>query len=155
MRQRPGAGYDNRRGVGSARSAAERPPLRRRTAHYTSPLAAHRLLPGLLEGLRRYGITVLWAITSILVALLCLRFAMRFVGVRQDVPFPGLVYGVTAPLVAPFYGAFPASERFDFPAVEAASLVAAGAVVGVALLVYVVALVGSYVSGRMREDGDY
>ena len=81
-------------------------------------------------------------LVAVLVTALGLRFAMRAVGVRGDVPFPGVVYSVTAPLVAPFYGLFPLGDaRFDHPVIEVASLVAAGVVVAIALVVYAVWLV--------------
>lgn len=74
--------------------------------------------------------------TAVAVAMLVLRFAMRALGVRDDIPFPGLVYSLTAPLVHPFYRYFVASDRFDHNAVEVASLVAAGSVLAIFLLVY-------------------
>ena len=77
-----------------------------------------------------------WVVVAALVTALGLRFAMRAVGVRGDVPFPGVVYSVTAPLVAPFYGLFPLGDaRFDHPVIEVASLVAAGVIVAIALVV--------------------
>src|SRR5438067_2414353 len=83
-----------------------------------------------------------WVVVAALVTALGLRFAMRAVGVRGDVPFPGVVYSLTAPLVAPFYGLFPLGDaRFDHPVIEVASLVAAGVVVAVALVGYAVWLV--------------
>lgn len=71
-----------------------------------------------------------------LVAALLMRFAMRALGVRDDIPFPGFVYRSTEPLVQPFYRFFPVSPRFDYHATEVASLVAAGTVAIVALLIY-------------------
>jgi uncharacterized protein YggT (Ycf19 family) len=88
----------------------------------------------------RFVSPVLWTVTALVVCALVLRFAMRAVGVRGDVPFPAFVYGLTAPLVEPFYRFFPVSERFDFKAVEAASLVAAGVVLACALGVYTLGL---------------
>jgi uncharacterized protein YggT (Ycf19 family) len=82
----------------------------------------------------------LWAATAVVVSALALRFAMRALGVRDDVPLPGLIYSLTAPLVQPFYRFFPLDARFDYRATEAASLAAAGAVLGLALGVYVIGL---------------
>jgi hypothetical protein len=65
---------------------------------------------------------------------------MRLLGVRYDVPLPGAVYTLTNPVVEPFYRWFPVSERFDYYAVEWASLAAVGAVIAVALVIYVVGL---------------
>ena len=73
--------------------------------------------------------------------LLLLRFGMRALGVRPDVPFPGFVYGLTAPLVQPFYRFFPAGERFDQAVIEFASVAAAGLVFAVALGVYVAGMI--------------
>lgn len=94
----------------------------------------------------RFTPIVLWLITGLLVTGLAMRFGMRAVGVRGDVPFPGLVYSLTAPLVEPFYRYYPASERFDFKEVEVASLVAAGVVIAVAMGLYIAWLLA--VEGR-------
>jgi len=88
----------------------------------------------------RLAPALLWLATAAVVAALALRFAMRAIGVRDDLPFPTLLYSLTAPLVEPFYRYFPAPERFDFRAVEVASLTAAGVVIALALGVYVLAL---------------
>jgi uncharacterized protein YggT (Ycf19 family) len=101
-----------------------------------------------------YGPVVLWVVTGAIVALLGLRFAMRFIGVRGDVPVPGAVYAITAPLVGPLYGAFPASNRFDYPAVEVASLAAAGVVIGVAVVIFTLGLLVSALLGRERTEDD-
>jgi len=82
----------------------------------------------------------LWLLAAVAVTLLGLRFGMHALGVRDDVPLPGLVYRVTEPLVSPFYRFFPSDLRLDYHGFEVAALVAAGVVVGVALLVYVAAL---------------
>jgi uncharacterized protein YggT (Ycf19 family) len=90
--------------------------------------------------LQRIANFTLWLVTGAVVTALGMRFAMRAVGVRDDIPFPGFVYRLTAPLVEPFYRFFPASDRFDYQAMEFASLAAAGVVVAVAVGVYVVGL---------------
>ena len=77
-----------------------------------------------------------------------MRFAMRAIGVRDDIPVPRLVYSFTAPLVEPFYKYFPASERFDIRVIEAASLAAAGAVIALVLAVYVIELLTLGGDGR-------
>src|SRR3954447_7770215 len=71
---------------------------------------------------------ILWLIPGLLISLLCMRFLMRALGVREDIPFPGFVYDVTTPLVSPFYRYFPVSPRFDVNAVEIASLAAVATV---------------------------
>ena len=82
---------------------------------------------------RRFTMTLLWLVSSLLVIALLMRFAMRALGVRDDIPFPGLVYALTMPFVQPLYRFFPASLRFDYYAVEVASLVAAGLIAAVAI----------------------
>ncbi len=92
---------------------------------------------------------LLWLATAALVAALAMRFAMRVVGVRDDLPFPELIYSFTAPLVEPFYRFFPLGDaRFDYRVFEVASLAAAGVVIIFALVVYVVGLL---VEGLIRR----
>lgn len=93
---------------------------------------------------------LLWTVTGILVTALSLRFGMRAVGVRDDIPLPGRIYTLTAPLVEPFYGIFPVTSRFDYPAVEIASLAAIGVVVALTLLIYVSGLFAASVK-RNRD----
>jgi len=73
---------------------------------------------------------------------------MRSTGVRPDIPFPGFVYGLTAPLVQPFYRFFPLpmpyGERFDIAVLETASLAAAGAVFVVTVMMSVLFIVIFY-----------
>ncbi|HEX9988820.1 MAG TPA: hypothetical protein VGE45_10145 [Chloroflexia bacterium] len=86
---------------------------------------------------------LLWVVAGLAATLFCLRFGMRALGVRPDIPLPGLLYALTAPFVQPFYRLFPITDRYDrydLPVVEVASLAASGSVLGVALLVYVVGL---------------
>lgn len=86
---------------------------------------------------------LLWVVAGLAATLFCLRFGMRALGVRPDIPLPGSLYSLTAPWVQPFYRLFPITDRYDrydLPVVEVASLAAAGSVLGVALLVYVVGL---------------
>lgn len=87
---------------------------------------------------------LLWVVAGLAATLFCLRFGMRALGVRPDIPLPGWIYSLTAPFVQPFYTLFPITDRYnryDLPVVEVASLAAAGSVVGVALVVFVVGLV--------------
>jgi uncharacterized protein YggT (Ycf19 family) len=98
--------------------------------------------------LKRAPVLALWGVTGLLLTLLAARFGMRAVGVRDDIPFPTLIYAWTAPLVEPFYTLFPASDRFDYPAVEVASLVAMGAVLALALALYTLALLASKLAAR-------
>ena len=132
----------------------QRPIVRRRATRRAFQVTPGRS-PGLLgETFPAYAPVVLWVVTGTVVTLLALRFGMRFIGVRGDVPVPGAVYAITSPLITPFYGAFPASGRFDSPTVEMASLVAAGVVVGTAVVIYAVGLLVSAFLGRGRAEDD-
>jgi hypothetical protein len=120
---------------------SQRPVVRRRALRRAFTGTPGRSPNVLVDMFPIYAPIVLWVVTGTLVTLLALRFAMRLLAVRGDVPLPGAVYAVTSPLVTPFYGAFPVSNRFDYTAVEVASLAAAGVVIGAAVVVYAVGLV--------------
>lgn len=114
------------------------------------PGTRRRVRPHLIPG--SWPLTrLLWLVAGLLVALLCMRFAMRALGVREDIPFPGLVYSLTAPLVAPFYRFFPVSPRFDLYAVEMASLAAAAVIMGLTILVYLAVLCAGAVFAAKAE----
>src|SRR5437867_5826922 len=98
--------------------------------------------------LLRIAPVALWLVSALVVTALGLRFAMRALGVRDDIPFPGLVYSLTAPLVQPFYRYFPAPERFDYHVVEGASLVAAGVALVLALIIYVAGLLAQSIFAK-------
>ncbi|MDQ3928213.1 MAG: hypothetical protein M3328_03585 [Chloroflexota bacterium] len=108
----------------------------------------------LVETFPIYAPVVLWVVTGLVVTLLALRFGMRLLAVRADIPLPGAVYAITTPLVAPFYEPFPVSDRFDYTAVEVASLAAAGAMIGAAVVIYAVGLVVSAFLRRGRAEDD-
>jgi hypothetical protein len=78
------------------------------------------------ETIRQLPAIIGWLLVGIPVVTLMLRFGMRAVGVRSDVPLPSFVYWVTTWLVTPFYRFFPADARFDRSALEVAALAAAG-----------------------------
>ena len=85
----------------------------------------------------------LWVVAALAATLFCLRFAMRALGVRPDIPLPGMLYSLTTPFVQPFYNLFPITDRYDrydLPVVEVAALAVAGSVLGLALVVYVFGL---------------
>ncbi len=88
--------------------------------------------------------------------LLLLRFGMRALGVRPDVAFPGFIYGLTAPIVQPFYSFFPLpapyGERFDIAVVETASLAAVGFVTVVTLAIFVIGLIFSSITEHERRS---
>lgn len=134
---------------------SRRPVVRRRAFRRASPTTPGRPFAALVDRFRAYAPAVLWVVTGTLVTLLGLRFGMRLLGVRGDVPLPGAVYALTSPLLAPLYGAFPASDRFDYPAVEVASLAAAGVVIGAAVVIYAVGLVVSALLGHAPKEEDF
>ncbi|HEX8230384.1 MAG TPA: hypothetical protein VF826_13880 [Chloroflexia bacterium] len=133
---------------------SQRPVVRRRAVRRAFTGTAGRSPTLLVDRFPAYAPVVLWVVTGLLVTLLGLRFAMRLLAVRGDVPMPGAVYAITTPLVTPFHRAFPASNRFDYSAVEVASLAAAGVVIGAALVVYAVGLVVSDFLKRRRAEDD-
>ena len=99
---------------------------------------------------QRLASLLLWLPAAVIVTMLCLRFGMRAVGVRDDIPFPSFVYALTGPLVDPFYRFFPADTRLDYRVVEVASMVAAGVILAIALALYVVGLL---LSTRIHSEG--
>lgn len=133
---------------------SRRPVVRRSAVRRGPSLAPGGPLRALVEAFPTYAPVVLWAVIGIVVTLLALRFGMRLIGVRGDVPLPGAIYAITSPLVELFYGAFPTSDRFDYPTMEAASLVAAGVVIGAAVVIYAVGLLVSAFLGRGRDEAD-
>ena len=98
----------------------------------------------------RIAAILLWGIAALLVTALAFRFGLRLIGVRPDIPFPGLIYSLTAPLVAPFYSFSPVSERFDYYATEWAAPLAAGSVLAAALAIHVAGLLLYTLLSRRR-----
>ena len=89
------------------------------------------------ETIRQLPAIIGWLLVGAPVMALLLRFGMRAVGVRLDVPLPSFVYGVTAWLVTPFYRYFPVDARFDRSALEVAALAAAATLFLAAVGIYV------------------
>ena len=79
-----------------------------------------------------------WTLVGAPVVALLLRFGMRSLGVRENVPLPGFIYWATDRIVSPFYSYFPADARFDRGSMEVATLAAVGAIFLVAVVVCVV-----------------
>lgn len=69
------------------------------------------------------AVQVAWFVIGVIVALIALRFALKLLGASSQAEFVGFLYGVTAPLVAPFRGIFPDTAQGYF-VFEASSLVA-------------------------------
>lgn len=66
---------------------------------------------------------VIWLVVGIVEGLIAIRFVLRLFGANPDAGFAQLIYGLTAPLVAPFVGLF-GTPRFEGSAFEFTSLVA-------------------------------
>jgi uncharacterized protein YggT (Ycf19 family) len=69
------------------------------------------------------AVQVVWFVIGVVVALVALRFAFKLLGASPQAQFVAFIYGVTAPLVAPFRGIFPDTVQ-GFYVFEAASLFA-------------------------------
>ncbi|MFZ0218559.1 MAG: YggT family protein [Candidatus Dormiibacterota bacterium] len=93
-------------------------------------------------------IALIWFVAAVIDVLIAARFLGLLFGASPASPFVSLIYGVTAPLVAPFEGIFgtPAAGAHVF---ETADLVAI--VVYLLIAVGLVALV-RILSGRRRPD---
>jgi hypothetical protein len=66
---------------------------------------------------------IIWLVLGILEALLIMRVILKLLGANPVAGFVQLVYGVTAPFVAPFQGIFPTPET-SRSILEPSSLVA-------------------------------
>ena len=66
---------------------------------------------------------VIWFIVALVDALIAIRFFMKLLGASYSADFVRFMYGVTAPMVAPFRGIFPASGSGNY-VLEPESLIA-------------------------------
>lgn len=95
------------------------------------PPPTHR--PGYRESYREERVTVapynyravqvVWFVITLICSLIAFRFALKILGASPQAEFVSFIYGVTAPLVAPFRGIFPDTGQ-GFFIFEPASLVA-------------------------------
>ncbi len=69
------------------------------------------------------AVQVTWFVIALIATLIALRFALKLLAASPQAEFVGFVYGVTAPLVAPFRGIFADSAQ-GFFVFEPSSLVA-------------------------------
>ena len=65
---------------------------------------------------------IVWLITAVVDVLLAMRFIFKLLGASTQSPFVALLYGLTAPLAAPFQGMF-GSPAQSGSVLESASLV--------------------------------
>ena len=91
---------------------------------------AEPVQPGLVRPLYRTPvpaymrvIQLVWFIAGVVDVLVGLRFVLRLFGASTASPFVSLVYGLSAPLVAPFRNIFPISGQGAY-VFEPAALVA-------------------------------
>ena len=66
---------------------------------------------------------VIWFIVALLDAMIAIRFFMKLLGASYSADFVRFMYGITAPLVGPFRGIFPASGSGSY-VLEPESLIA-------------------------------
>lgn len=69
------------------------------------------------------AVQVTWFVIALIVTMIALRFALKLLGASPQAEFVSFVYGVTAPIVAPFRGIFADSAQ-GFFVFEPSSLVA-------------------------------
>lgn len=79
--------------------------------------------PVVVEPYNYRAVQVTWFVIALIATLIALRFALKLLGASPQAEFVGFVYGVTAPLVAPFRGIFADSAQ-GFFVFEPSSLVA-------------------------------
>jgi uncharacterized protein YggT (Ycf19 family) len=87
-----------------------------------------------------------WTILVFVEGLIAIRFILRLLGANPDAGFAQLMYGLTAPLVAPFVGLF-GTPRFEGSAFEFTSLVA---MIVYALLAWVIVRLALMVFAETR-----
>jgi hypothetical protein len=121
-------------GTSSDRAGVHEPPTdtassRPRVVHTTPPVEAERVDAVVVDPFARRRATVhklIQAISllfGIVEALIALRFILKALAANPASPFAGFLYGVTAPLVAPFVGLF-ATPTFGGSVIELHSIVA-------------------------------
>jgi uncharacterized protein YggT (Ycf19 family) len=59
-------------------------------------------------------VSVVWLIGGTVAAIIAIRFVLELLGASTGAAFTSFIYSVTAALVAPFQGIFPAPNRGGF-----------------------------------------
>lgn len=67
---------------------------------------------------------VVWFITGVIITLLALRFALSLLGANRANAFADLIYSITYPFAAPFFGLFGYQVRYGVSRFEIETLVA-------------------------------
>lgn len=70
------------------------------------------------------AVRVVWYITGVLLAILTLRFLLALLGANPANAFANLLYSVSYPFVAPFFGLFNYSLRYGVSRFESYTIVA-------------------------------
>jgi hypothetical protein len=72
-------------------------------------------------------VKTIWCIAGITTALLALRFVLMFLGANQNHQFVDIIYTISTPFVAPFFGLFGYTAVYDVSSFEYSTLVAIAA----------------------------
>ena len=89
----------------------------------------------------------IYLIFGIIEGLIAIRFVLRLLGANPEAGFAAFVYGVTAPLLAPFVGLF-GTPQYNGSVLELHSIVA---IVAYALLAWVLAKLAWLLLGETRS----
>ena len=89
----------------------------------------------------------IYLLFGIIEGLIAIRFVLRLLGANPDAGFAAFVYGVTAPLLAPFVGLF-GTPQYNGSVLELHSIVA---IVAYALLAWVLAKLVWLLLGETRS----
>ena len=120
---------------------------RNRTEAVVDPAADRAALVGWISG-------VVWLVAGVLDALIAIRFVLLLVGADAAVGFAKLIYGITAPFVAPFLGLFGRATSYDGAAqagtVQFEALVA---IVVWTLIAWMIVKVAQLMLGTNRNRG--
>jgi uncharacterized protein YggT (Ycf19 family) len=92
---------------------------------------------------------IVWFVTAVVGSLIAIRFFMRLLGASYDAEFVRFIYSITAPLVAPFRGIFPAAGQGAY-ILEPESLIAI--VIYVLIGWALVALIRILTTRRSRQN---
>ena len=79
--------------------------------------------PAVIEPYNYRAVQATWFMVALIVTLIAIRFVLKMLAASPQAEFVTFVYGVSAPLVAPFRGIFPDTAS-GFNIFEASALVA-------------------------------
>ena len=105
------------------REAAPRDPAARPPIAPVNPVPSDRYAVTSAAAYDPRPERVIWFLASVVCALIAIRFFMKLLGASLQADFVRFIYGVTAPLVAPFRGIFQSSGSGNY-VLEPESLIA-------------------------------